>query len=87
MAHIISLMPVLYSVEIYGNNLDQAEFDCYCNVMDQFFEINMEELRSDYVRYYVRFDTDTDVIEFRTSNESDTEVVIEKVEVNKIANF
>lgn len=73
----------LYSVEIYGSNLDDAEFDCYCNTGDRFFEIALEEVRNDYVRYSVRFVTDTDLIEFRTHNESDSEVTVKKIEVNK----
>lgn len=77
-----SLSAGSYSVEIYGDNLDNARFDCSANGVN--YEINFEECRSDYVKYYVLFDKDIEGIEYRTFNDGITEINIEKIEVKRL---
>lgn len=73
-----------YTVEIFGNHLDEARFDCYCNAGDTCFGINMQEVTSDYVKYDVQFEVDIDPVEFRTFNDGDTEVTVNKIKVERV---
>lgn len=73
----------LYMVEIYGENLRNGRFDCSSGGIS--FDINMDECNDDYVKYYVSFETNIDAVEFRTFNESDSEIVVKKIEVNRVS--
>lgn len=71
-----------YAVEIYGSNLDFADIDCISS--DGGVDIRVEEYSSHYVKYYVSFDADADRVEFRTFNAGDAEVIVNRIEVNRM---
>lgn len=71
-----------YIVKIYGNNLNSAKFDCFAKGIN--YDISIESYSSEYVQYIVIFDTNLDNVEFRTFNETDCNISVEKIEIEKI---
>jgi len=73
----------LYRVDIYGENLEKARFDCVSNEVG--IGIDVIEKHPNHVSYYVFLETEASNVEYRTFNESfDGNVLVDHIEVTRI---